>query len=145
MSDAGEEDWVTDCSSLLVLRRPPYTAPPGHPPGASPLRGKPVEIEGSKYPGLVTGQGLVLTGSDGEKLMVTSVKVGGKSLPAADLLGETAHANGGKEEVPKVDEAVAKAAIEAVWKDILGVGEGEGDKQPTVRRYSLILLGFCPS
>lgn len=78
----------------------------------------------------------MLTGSDGEKLLVTSVKVGGKSLPAANLLGESSEAGAAKKEAPKVDEAAARAAIEAVWKDILGV--------ETVRRIiRRALLRFC--
>lgn len=99
------------------------------PSGGIPTEGKPVEIEGSKHPGLVTGQGLVLTGSDGEKLLVTSVKVAGKSLPAADLLGENTDAGSAKTEAPKVDEAAVRAAIEAVWKDILGVDKVRGTRE----------------
>jgi hypothetical protein len=89
------------------------------PPGGISTEGKPVEIEGSKHPGLVTGQGLVLTGSDGERLLVTSVKVGGKSLPAANILGKNSESGSVKTEAHKVDESKAREAIEAVWKDIL--------------------------
>ncbi|XP_039617758.1 mitochondrial 10-formyltetrahydrofolate dehydrogenase [Polypterus senegalus] len=78
--------------------------------------GQPLEIEGAPRPGLITNNGLVLFGSDGNALVVRNLQFDdGKMIPAAKYFstGETNTLTLTEEEMKTAEQ------IKVIWKGIL--------------------------
>ncbi|XP_072529046.1 mitochondrial 10-formyltetrahydrofolate dehydrogenase isoform X1 [Salminus brasiliensis] len=78
--------------------------------------GQPLDMEGASQPGLITGSGLVLFGSDGKALQVKNLQFeDGKMIPAAKYFssGDSASIELTEEEKKMAEE------IRVIWKGIL--------------------------
>eukprot|EP00898_Chlorokybus_atmophyticus_P002797 jgi/Chlat1/3518/Chrsp23S03699 len=79
--------------------------------------GPTVEVEGASQPGIVTEAGLVLTGSDGKRLLVQTVQVGAKTMPASKILSPD---EGAQELELTPEEKKLEAGLKSIWQSILG-------------------------
>lgn len=86
--------------------------------GTGPSDSREVSVEGLQGPGLITSEGLLLTGTDGGKVLVSRLSVDGRMMPAAKygLASEVREAV----ELTDEEQAVEKELRET-WKAILNI------------------------